>query len=258
MRHKIAVIITNYNMPERADAVAEHLAAHSDPSLYDLYLVDNGSDIMPPAEHTTVFVKPNRQTTGGFLAGLDAADARGEDYLAYWFIITSAELVDPVCYLTVPMMLFHAYPDVVGIHPALTADSTTAWEHLKTDRPKFTWMLDTIAVFWRADWFNSIGRFDPRLIYGWGIDLETSYLARTSGKRMLVGYGPKVRKITDIGYTLGRMNMTAEDRRRLAAANMQEVLSEKYGSEWRYKMMEELRHEQLVSSHTMPALLRED
>lgn len=257
MRTKFAIIITNYNMPERADALAAHIKTHSDPLSYDLFLVDNGSDLMPPALHTTVFLPKNLQTTGGFLEGLRAAKRTGEDYLAYWFLITSAELVDGSCYLEAPLLWFHADPELVGIHPSLTPDSTTAWGHLKSERYKYTWMLDTIAVFWRAEWFDSIGWFDERLIYAWGIDLETSYLARRAHKRMMVAPWPRVRKITDIGYKMNRMCMTAEDRCRLARQNMVEVLSQKYGKDWEYLMREVGRGERFVTDNdSVPLLLR--
>ena len=120
----------------------------------------------------------------------------------------------------------------VGVHNALTADSTTAWTHLKTRGGigcRETWMIDNISSLYRADWFDSIGRFDPELKYAWGIDLETCYLARKSGRTLWVCEDAPVRKTTNIGYTMNRMNMSADERTRLARANMIEVLERKYG-----------------------------
>ena len=239
----VAILVVNYNMPERTDALAEHINNRIEwPHM--LFVIDNGSDIAPRSKHTNVFLEKNRQTTGGWLAGLEAADSYHEDWLAYWFLITPAEFPeyvfgDPLA----PMAQFLLdAPNAVGIHPALTPDSTTSWTHLIArggDYPRRTWMIDNIASLYRADWFNSIGRFDPDLIYGWGIDLETCWKARQQGRSLWVHEGSWVKKITDIGYQMGRMNMSAETRRQVAGNNMAEVLSARYGPDWWDRMLNE-------------------
>ena len=100
-------------------------------------------------------------------------------------------------------------------------------------------MIDNIASLYRADWFDSIGRFDPNFKYGWGIDLETCYKARQQDKSLWIDERVKVQKITDIGYTMDRMNMSADRRRYLASVNMNAVMTEKYGDDWAYKMTKE-------------------
>jgi len=132
----------------------------------------------------------------------------------------------------------------VGVHPALTADSTTAWNHLITTGKsgiRKTWMIDNIASMYMADWFDDIGRFDPDLIYGWGIDLETSWKAREQRRTLWINEDVYVKKITDIGYDMNRMNMSAQKRRQVASDNMRDVLSRKYGDLWWLKMTEEYR-----------------
>jgi hypothetical protein len=93
-------------------------------------------------------------------------------------------------------------------------------------------MIDNIAALWRADWFDGLGRFDPKLRYGWGVDLETCFRAREEDYKLYVHEGVKVKKVTDIGYTMDRMNMTAPERREKAYKNMEERLSLKYGGKW--------------------------
>ena len=51
--------------------------------------------------------------------------------------------------------------------------------------------------------------------------------------------GSWVKKITDIGYQMGRMNMSAETRRQVAGHNMAEVLSARYGPDWWDRMLNE-------------------
>ena len=238
--NKVAILITNYNMPERTDALCKRIRQHV-LWPYGLFVIDNGSDIAAPSQYTTLRLEQNIQTTGGWLAGL--SQARGEgDYFAYWFLITSAEIAEGHDPLTPMAELLVDDPQAVGVHPALTEDSTTAWKHLLArggDQPRRTWMIDNIASLWRAEWFNAQGGFDPELRYGWGIDLETCWKARQQEKTLWVHEGCWVKKVTDIGYTMGRMNMTAAERVRLAGENMDHVLRCRYGKSWDWKMRNE-------------------
>jgi hypothetical protein len=128
-------------------------------------------------------------------------------------------------------------PDAVGIHPALTNDSTTHWEHMKSRggaEPRRTWFIDNICSLYRRTWWDDIGGFDARLTYGWGIDLETCLIARRQNKSLWIHEGCLVKKVTDIGYTMNRMRATSEQRRKNAAYNMARVLELKHGPNWDY------------------------
>ncbi|MDX9799019.1 MAG: hypothetical protein RBT05_09200 [Bacteroidales bacterium] len=238
---KIAIFIVNYNMTERADLLFSFLKENVNYPL-DIYLIDNGSDLSSPSKNTNVFIKKNIQTTGGWLRGLEESDKKPYRYFAYMFLITSAEFTnksgDPVSSLA---EVLEKQKDAVGVHPALSKDSTTYWAHLKnrgTKKIRRTWFVDNISSLYRANWFNSIGRFDKELIYAHGIDLETGYLARKQGKSIWIDERVEVKKVTDIGYKMKRMNMSAEDRRKLAWENTVEVFSKKYGPNW-YRMLYE-------------------
>jgi len=244
MTDRVAAVITNYNMPERTDAICAHLQEYAKWPL-DLIVVDNASDLTAPSQFTTLKLEANCQTTGGWLAGLEQARKQGS-YLAYWFLITSLELVEQTDPLSPLASTLLDNPRAVGVHPALTWDSTSAWGHLKGRSqgiPRQTWMIDNIASLWRADWFDSSGAFDPCLKYGWGIDLETCWKARRDGRSLWVHEGVRVKKITDIGYAMRRMNMSAGARQHLAGANMAAVLSERYGPKWWSRMTEEFVRE---------------
>ncbi len=237
---KVAVFIVNYNMPERADALVEYLKKHVNYP-YDLYLVDNGSDLKPPARNTTVWIDKNIQTCRGWLRGLEVARESGIKYFSYWFLITSADFsgqtIDPLT----PMVEFlMSNKRAVGIHPALTSDSTTAWKHLLTrggDVPRQTWMIDNISSLFKANWFDSIDWFDPDLTYAWGIDLETCYLARKHKRSIWIDERVKIRKISNIAYKMNRMNMSSANREVLASKNMTDVLSKRYGKKYLERMM---------------------
>ncbi len=247
---RVAIVITNYNMPERTDALCDYIEKHA-AWPHDLIVVDNGSDITEPSQFTTLRLEKNIQTTGGWLAGLahadDLAEQRGVDYLAYWFLITSAKFPDDGCQNADPLtplaQVLIDDPNAVGVHPALTQNSTTAWNHMKWRGKSVlrqTWMIDNIASLYRADWFNGIGRWDPELIYAWGIDLETCYKARLMGRGLYIHEGVQIEKETDIGYTMDRMRMSAVDRQKLARANVSDVLGKRYGQNWWHFLTKEL------------------
>jgi len=228
-----AAIIINYNMPERTDALVEYIGQNVENPV-ECIVVDNCSDIKQPSIYTSVALQDrNVQTTNGWLMGLHYADAleaaKNYKFDYYWFLITSAEFTegDPLTPMVEKMQSSY---NIVGCHPRLTENSTTHWQHMKKSGK--TWFIDNIASLYRAEWFNSIGRFDPALIYAWGIDLETCYKARQQGKELYICDDAEVKKVTDIGYKMDRMNMSAEVRRQKAGANMEQIFSERYGNGW--------------------------
>ena len=125
LTNKVAAFIVNYNMPEKANALALHINNFIKHPV-DVYLIDNGSDLVEPARLTNVFLPENVQTTRGWLAGLRKADEGGEAYFAYWFLITSAAFIPKQDTLTPMVEFLEDNPDAVGIHPALTEGDSIA------------------------------------------------------------------------------------------------------------------------------------
>lgn len=247
-RKKIGVFLVNYNMPERTNALVENLQTNSKWPI-DIYVIDNGSDIKEPSPFTNIHVKKNIQTCNGWLEGLKAAKQSKKNYFAYMFLITSASFVtndDPIT----PMANFLLEnKNSVGIHPALTKDSTTYWTHLLSrdgNIPRKTWMIDNIASMYKADWFDKIGWFDPRMTYAWGIDLETCYIARKENRSIWIDERIKIKKITNIAYKMNRMNMSANKRVDLASKNMRSILKEKYGKFYWKKMTKDYVTEDMI------------
>jgi hypothetical protein len=166
------------------------------------------------------------------LTGLNYCDSLEviEDfkYFAYGFVITSGEILpdqgDIIQSLTKPLV---TYPNAVGVHPSLSQDSTTHWKQLihRDMGLRTTNMIDNIYSIYRADWFNEIGRFDPKQTYAWGIDMETSYYARRDGRKIIINDDVQIRKISDIGYSMNRMNMSSQDRFNNAKGQLEEVFS---------------------------------
>ena len=75
---RIAAIVVNYNMVERANSIAEGIKKHVKWPV-DVIVVDNGSDLKesPPSPHTAIRLEANVQTTNGWQMGIEYAKALG-------------------------------------------------------------------------------------------------------------------------------------------------------------------------------------
>ena len=198
-------------MPERTNAIVEHIVftINKDRHPYDFYVIDNGSDLVEPSKYTTVWLKKNRQTIGGFLAGVDTAVRSSIDYFAYWFIITSAKFIDtdwrdPLSYLL--QKLEHL--DTFAVHPAVDF-SFSAWEQWMSPRyndgigTRRIWGMDYIAVLMSAEKYHLLGGFRPELTMGWGIPGEMNWEARGNGWKLYIDDRYVIQKETDVGYEMG-------------------------------------------------------
>lgn len=242
---RTAIILPNYNMPERTDALVEYIQAHTK-APHDIFVVDNGSDLVEPSQYSNVLIEDNCQTTCGWLAGLDAADKQaeenGEPYFAYWIMITSAEFVEEVSGdpLTPLVELLAEDQGAAVVHAALTKDSTTALVAQMVDRgsggPRRTYLVDNIAALWRADYLNSIGRFRRELTMAWGVLPESCWMARRDRKTIWIHEGTLIKKVSNIGYSMGRMNMTSDERSKLASAEARRFLEPIYGPQFNEKL----------------------
>jgi hypothetical protein len=238
---RVALILVNYNMLENTNSIIENLISCTNYPT-DFIVVDNGSDLTKPSEYTTLKLEKNVQTTNGWLMGLHYADAisvcEGFKYYAYIICITSLYINNKDTDI-IEHLVKKLTDEIVGIHPSLCKESTTAHKHLMCKNSKElreVKFIDNIFSVYKADWFNSIGRFNPEMIYAWAVDLETGYLARKSDKKVCVDDTIQVKKITDIGYKLKRMNMEANVRRNRASKQMHNYLRKKYGSNYKTLM----------------------
>lgn len=250
MTDGVAAIVVNFNMPERATTLCEHIKKFVQWPV-TLFVVDNGSDLIEPSQYTTLHLEKNVQTTKGWLAGLEQAREQGE-WFAYWFLITSTEFISDSDPLTPCASLLLRNAKAAGVHPSLSADSTSDWPHLfdrGSGKPRRTWHIDNIASLWRAEWFDHAGGFDPEMSMAWGIDLDLCWKARHEQRSLYVHEGANVKKITDIGYAMQRMNMSADKRRQLAGAEMARVLESKYGPTWWQRVTGEHITEDMLMPH---------
>ena len=238
---RAAVIILNYNMREAADRWVETIKKRVT-FPHDLIVVDNGSDKLEPSQFTTLRLERNVRTTGGMRLGIEYADMRGlteygERPGYYWLLTTSTELaycaVDPLQTLVEAM---ESKPDAVSIAPAY--DSTVlAWTHriYQWHGGEGLQQIPSIPFgLISSDFYHEIGGFDQRLTHSWGLEHDLAFTADRMGRTSWLHNDVRLKVNEYVGYTMGRMDMSREQREVEARAEMDKVLTEKYGAMWKW------------------------
>jgi hypothetical protein len=90
---RVAAIVVNYNMLERANSIAEGIKKHVKWPV-DVIVVDNGSDLKesPPSPHTAIRLEANVQTTNGWQMGIEYAKALGHVSSSPWTLRATLQL----------------------------------------------------------------------------------------------------------------------------------------------------------------------
>lgn len=177
--------------------------------------------------------------------------------MAYWVWITSSDYVESEGDVLTPMAQYMIdNPKVVGMCPGLTADSTTGWAHLKRgadhNKVREVKFIDNLATLWRAEWFDSIGNYDPDELRGFGVEMEASYLARYSGRTVVVDDRVQIKKTSGVAYKMKRMNANAGKRGDTAVKEMRNLLGTRYGDgkfEGGYTTWSNMPHDKLPPSN---------
>lgn len=241
---KTAIIICSYNMPEYTDALVEHIQRHVRRP-YDLYVMDNGSDLVDPSQWTTHYIPDNIQMVPGFMMGVQIADQE-DDYQYYWMLITSVRFDgtderDPLAMLQPTL---EEDVKALCIQPAQIIDYG-AWKDLLAPQdagtPRRVWGLEPNATLYRASLFKEIGMWREELTMGWGFSTELFWKARKRGLRIYTHDGYAMYKDTFVGYHMDRMNMSGEERSRLASEEADAIMIPIYGEEWRERLNHEYR-----------------
>lgn len=230
---KTGIVICSYNMPEYTDALVEHIQ-ECVKLPYELVVFDNGSDKVPPSKHTTHSVKENIQMVPGFMRALENVSYEC-DY--YWLITTSCRFdkTDTRDPLDVLLPIFIKDSNAYAIQPSMNIDYG-AWKELLEPRtppePRRVWALESIAAIFRASMFNELGRWNENLTRGWGIGSENYFLARKRGWHIYTHDGYCMNKDTFVGYEMGRMNETGEERSVKATEECDREFIPKYGEDY--------------------------
>ena len=222
-------------MPEYADSIVEHLRNTVKMS-YDLYFIDNGSDLVSPSKYTTYRIEKNIQMIPGFLKGFELAKQSNKDYFAYWMITTSCRFMkadnrDPL------RILVGLLDDdnVFAVQPSLIIDDG-AWKELLRPRkeglPRKVFGLENVCPLFRASHYEKLGGLNKNLTYGFGVGGELYWKARKEGLYCYTHDGYVMYKDTAIGYKKNRMNLSYSDRCQLAGEELKKYLVPIYGEDF--------------------------
>lgn len=215
-----SVIIVNYNMPERTDALVSFVRSHTVQD-FELVVVDNGSDLVSPSQYTTVWIPKNRDTLGGWNSGL---------------VFSSGEAV---LFLSTSMQFEETDKDILLELTGYLQNTTVAAMPKWTGAASITHQQKTVNPFalWNRKWLKK-HMPDHRLTTGWGSDFELDYFIRQDRKRFAICDTVKVKISEGVTYEQRRGGMTIDERRKQAREQMYKVLTEKYGDDWRKVLLD--------------------
>lgn len=231
----VAIQIVNYNLKHQTDKIVEFLENRvSVPHFFTI--VDNGSDPEYISEHTTFRSEKNLNKLGGVLKAFELSAKKNPQYI--WTISTSMELIpeglDPVKAMTDTLEIQDNY---VGISPTFVGDLTDPPHRLMARWNGFQFHVasGSIGMFslYRTDWILGDGYPDPRLTSSWGTDYEMKYKAKQHGKFLLLSDMVSVHITKAPAYKLGRTKKTLSAYEEECRREMETVLTEKYGKNWK-------------------------
>ncbi|MCG8588037.1 MAG: hypothetical protein MJE66_01990 [Proteobacteria bacterium] len=232
---RVAIIVSNYNMPEMADYLAEYIGRNVRWP-YDLIVVDNGSDKVAPSKHTTIHLSPNLGPNAAWQVAFTVCDRlerrRGRPFFAYFLCCTNTLFPVEEDILTPLAQFLRENDRAVGVNPAHTPDSGTPFaDHFDTGtgKPRRVRLLEWTTGLYRADWMKRVGRLDPAFYYNWGLDVDLSVKAKLTRRTLWIHEGVRTTKQSDVGYDTGRYEMTATERHEASMAEMDRVFAQRYG-----------------------------
>jgi GT2 family glycosyltransferase len=232
----IVGIVLSYNVPEATDRLVANLQEKCQ-SDWPLIVVDNGSDPDKISRHTTDRVLRNNRMTGGFNYGLQVAQRQHPSADAYWFFTHDCYFVSDQCPLKNSCDWLSRYPDIGILHPSEDHRVKCCFDvhHNVRGGLKIAAMFDFVCPLFTREAIDAIGgSFNSELYYGWGLDFESSYLARRAGLRVAMNHDLVVMHDTSTTYDLGR-DAECQNRQAFydrALNNMRNVLGAKYGPDW--------------------------
>ena len=243
MNEPVAILLPHYNMPERADHLYEWVEANVRWP-HHWVIVDDGSDMVMPSDHTTIRLRRRQEFIGATMVGLAYIKAlevsEGLRFGAYWMLTTSIRFPDPSAYggqdiLEGLMTAMRSDAQCVGVHPSLIPPvDGLAWTCMLQrggGQPRRVWGIDNTASLVDASWWDAGDWLDPRLQIGWGLMLDACYQGRRDGRTFYVHDGFPIHKDQGNAEKMGRRG-DRERRCALGGQQMHAVLTPKYGPDF--------------------------
>lgn len=248
MMPKIGIALLNYNLPNETDFVYENLVKNLTKTNYEICVVDNASDKAPPSKYTTIKSIVNTRTMGAILLGAHYFN-RKPDVKYVFYMHNDMTFRESPDILYDMVMHMEANPQIAVIHPALNQDATPVYigdrftvynpnnkelfRRVMPNHANVINMDDTSPILVRKDDWNSVGGQDPRLTrcYGAGKDFYTNL--HRLGKEIYMYDGVVINHHGQYTYKKQVGDETYNNLDREAYLEMNPVMSEKYGNNWK-------------------------
>ena len=209
---------------------------------YNIIVYDNGSDADKISKHTTHRGLTNCRMVGGFNEIIKITNKEYPDSEYFWFFTNDCYFVTKeIDVLDNMLKKFNQYSDIGILHPSLHEDVNVCYpgvKNTKTSGLKIVNMYDFVCPMISKKCLDSIGKeFNKDFYVGWGVEWETSYLARANGFKVAINNELIVMHNTSTTYD---NNLDSDYRNRnsyydAAGKEMHIVLNKKYGSNWHNK-----------------------
>jgi len=242
---KTTICILSYNNPSMTDRLFDNLNSTISTS-HNMVVYDNGSDADKISKHTTHRGLTNCRMVGGFNEIIKIVNNEYTDSEYFWFFTNDCYFVTKeVDVLDNMLKKFNKYPDIGILHPSLHQDVSCEFsgvKNTKTSGLQIVNMYDFVCPMISKKCLDSVGKeFNKDFYVGWGVDWETSYLARSKGFKVAINNELIVMHNTSTTYD-NHLDSIYPDRNSYynsALKDMYSVLIGKYGSDWHNKFCSE-------------------
>lgn len=248
MLPKVGIALLNYNLPVETDYVYDNLVKNLTKTNYEICVLDNASDKAPPSKHTTIKTIVNGRTMGAILMAAHYFN-RKQDVKYIFFFHNDMTFRSEPDILHDMVVHMEENPNIAVIHPALNQDATPVYigdrftvynpttnggyRRVMPNQHGVITMDDTSPILVRKSDWNLVGGQDPRLsrCYGSGKDFYTQL--HKAGKEIYMYDGVVINHHGQYTYRKNVGDESYENLDREAYVEMEWVMSEKYGPNWK-------------------------
>ncbi len=184
---KTLVIILNYNTPEITDQLFEMLKQFEE-DIYEVQIIDNGSEIKKRSKYTTIQEKTNKYFGGGLNTAFKYFLKNIDKYDSLLFMNSDLVVWGPSYVKTLRKALFDN-PEYKIISPSLIGD----WNSLKplimhkhmaswgSTEIRPTMYVDFESPLFHEDFIKHVKQYSEDLMYGIGNDLISGMICNELG-----------------------------------------------------------------------------
>lgn len=196
---KTLVIILNHNLPKLTDALYKSLSPFQE-DLYDLHVMDNGSEKALKSKFSSIFLEKNI-FWGGALNHAFRILQNSPQYDSLLFLNNDIEINGHGFVKNLRNTLFEH--DLTILAPCI-AGKPQPYTHMQNwgrAEPRIVKWIDNQAPLFHRRIIEKIGQFDKKLFYGWGQELicyqvckENNWKIAVSDSVTIIHYGEQTVK----------------------------------------------------------------